>query len=63
MKLQLLDSFAQRHHGLINSTAAARVGISRATWYRAIASGQLEQLYPNVVRTWGAAETLSLIHI
>lgn len=57
MKLQLLDSFAQRHHGLVNSTAAARVGISRATWYRAIASGQLEQLYPNVVRTWGAAET------
>ncbi len=57
MKVHLLDDFARRHHGLVNSTAAARLGISRAAWYRAIAGGQLEQLYPNVVRLWGSTPT------
>lgn len=58
MKLHLLDSFALRHHGLINATAAQAMGISRSTWYRAIASEQVESLYPNVVRLWGSASTL-----
>ncbi|MGB8858355.1 MAG: DUF559 domain-containing protein, partial [Ilumatobacteraceae bacterium] len=31
---------------------------SRSTWYRALASGQFEQLYPNVARLWGSPSTL-----
>ena len=58
MKLHQLDSFAQRHHGLINSTAVHAMGFSRSAWYRAIASEQFEQLYPNVARLWGSASTL-----
>ncbi|MBI4883015.1 MAG: DUF559 domain-containing protein [Actinobacteria bacterium] len=57
MKLQLLDAFARRHHGLINADAALAACISRSTWYRALASNQFESLYPNVARLWGAAET------
>lgn len=57
MRLQDLDPFASRHHGLINWHAARNAGVSRSAWYRAIASGQLEQLYPNVVRVWGSSQT------
>jgi len=57
MQLQRLDPFAARHHGLINSAAAHRLGVSRSAWYRAVASGQLELLYPNVARLWGAPST------
>ena len=34
------------------------MGCSRSAWYRAIASEQFEQLYPNVARLWGSASTL-----
>lgn len=58
MKLELLDTFAQRHHGLVSRHAAKKLGISRSTWYRAIASGQFEFVFPNVVRLWGSPATL-----
>jgi len=58
MKLQILDTFARRHHGLVHFDAAQGLGVSRATWYRGIAGGQYEQLYPNVVRLWGSPSTL-----
>lgn len=57
MRLHQLDRFAARHHGLINLRAALDLGLSRSAWYRAVASGHLEQLYPNVARVWGAPET------
>ncbi|MGB8861955.1 MAG: type IV toxin-antitoxin system AbiEi family antitoxin domain-containing protein [Ilumatobacteraceae bacterium] len=44
VKLQRLDSIAQRHHGLVSLERAQAAGISRSTWYRALASGQFEQL-------------------
>ena len=58
MQLQLLDASAQRHHGLVSLRTAKDAGISRSTWYRAVASGQLELLYPNVARLWGSRSTL-----
>lgn len=58
MKLDRLDTIAQRHHGLVSLEKAKAAGISRSTWYRAIASGQFEQLHPNVVRLWGSPSTL-----
>ena len=58
VRLERIDRFAQRHHGLINKAAAARLGVTRAEWYLAISSGQLEQLYPNVARLWGTPPTL-----
>ena len=57
MRLHRLDPFAARHHGLVNLRAAQRLGVSRSAWYRAVASNQLELLYPNVARLWGAPET------
>jgi very-short-patch-repair endonuclease len=58
MKLERLDTIAQKHHGLVNLERAKAAGISRSTWYRGIASGQFEQLHPNVVRLWGSPSTL-----
>ena len=57
MQLLAIDSFASRHHGLISRPAASKLGISRAAWYRAIASGQFEQLYPSVARVPGTPST------
>jgi len=57
MRLDRLDPFAARHHGLVNLHAAQRLGVSRSAWYRAVASNQLELLYPNVARVWGAPTT------
>lgn len=57
VKVQLLDAFARRHHGLINARAAAALGVSRSSWQRAIASDAFEPLYPNVARLWGSPET------
>lgn len=59
MRLDQLDSFARRHHGLITRSAAEQLGVDRSAWHRAIAGHQLEQLYPNVARLWGTAPTLS----
>ena len=58
MQLERLDTIAQRHHGLVSLEKAKAAGVSRSTWYRAIASGQFEQLHPNVVRLWGTPPTL-----
>jgi very-short-patch-repair endonuclease len=57
VKLEALDSFAARHHGLVTRAAAERVGISRSSWYRAIQSGAFEPLHPNVARVWGSPIT------
>lgn len=59
MDLSRLDDFARRHHGLVSRAAAERRGISRSAWYRAIASGQLEQIAPNVARLHGSLPTLA----
>ncbi len=58
MNLEHLDAFAQRHHGLITQRQAIAVGSSRSAWYRALASGLFEALYPNVARLWGSPPTL-----
>lgn len=57
MQLQTIDAFAAQHHGLINRQRFVAMGGSRAAWYRAIAAQQLEQVYPNVARLYGSAET------
>ncbi len=57
MRLQQLDAFATRHHGLLTQNAAAALGIGRSSWYRAIESGYLEQLYPGVARLHGTPST------
>lgn len=57
VKLELLDAYAQRHHGLVSWEAAKRLKVSRATWYRAQRSGLFEPLYPNVARLWGSPVT------
>jgi len=59
VRLQRLDNFAQRHHGLVTRTVAAANGVGRSSWYRAVESGHLEQLYPNVARLWGSPSTLA----
>lgn len=58
MNLEHLDAFAQRHHGLITRRQAIAVGSSRSAWYRALASGLFEALYPNVARLWGSPSTV-----
>lgn len=58
MGLQKLDAFATRHHGLITQDAAAALGVGRSSWYRAIESGYLEQLFPAVARFHGTPSTL-----
>lgn len=58
MKLQQLDTFATAHHGLITRLHARQLGIDRNAWHRAIASHQLQQLYPGVARLWGSPATL-----
>jgi very-short-patch-repair endonuclease len=57
VKLRLLDSFTRTHHGLVTRAEAEGLGISRASWYRAIDAGHLEPLYPNVARVWGSPTT------
>jgi len=58
VKLQHLDTFATAHHGLITRLHARQLGIDRNAWHRAIASHQLQQLYPGVARLWGSPATL-----
>jgi very-short-patch-repair endonuclease len=58
VKLQQLDAHATRHHGLITQQTAASLGVSRSSWYRAINSGYLEQLFPSVARLHGSPSTL-----
>lgn len=58
VKLEPLDKFARRHHGLVTRDVAERLGVSRSAWYRALRNGELEALYPKVARLWGSAPTL-----
>ncbi len=52
-----LDSYALEHHGLITRGAAGDRGMSRATWFRAVADGRFELLHPGVARLPGSAQT------
>lgn len=54
MQLCDLDDWATSHHGVISIKAS---GLSRSSWYRAIRSGQLEQLHPGVARLHGTPDT------
>jgi very-short-patch-repair endonuclease len=58
MNLEQVADWSRKYHGLVSRGRAQAMGMSRSAWYRAVASGQLEQLYPNVARLWGAPETL-----
>lgn len=57
MQLRLIDQFATRHHGLISLEHALHLGVSRSSWYRAIASEALERIHPTVARLRGTPET------
>ena len=57
MDIRLLDSYARDHHGLLTRRAAIERGMSRATWFRAVADGRLELVHPGVGRLPGAAPT------
>jgi very-short-patch-repair endonuclease len=55
--MQRIIARATSHHGLITQQQAARLGMSRSAWYRAIASGRLDGLYPGVARLPGTTTT------
>ncbi len=55
MRLSDLDRLATANHGVISQATS---GLSRSSWYRAIAAGQLEQVYPGVARLHGSARTI-----
>ena len=57
MRLQRLDAFARAHHGLVTLEAATEQGMSRSSWYRALESGDFEQLFPGVARLHGTPST------
>lgn len=52
-----LDPIALEQHGLVTRAQAEAVGISAATWYRALQAGLLEAVHPNVARLYGSAAT------
>ena len=52
--LERLDAFATAHHGVISREVS---GLSHSSWYRAITSGQLDQLHPGVARLRGTPDT------
>jgi very-short-patch-repair endonuclease len=54
MQLSQLDQLATANHGLVSQDSS---GLSRSSWYRAIAAGQIVQLYPGVARLHGTANT------
>jgi very-short-patch-repair endonuclease len=54
MQLSHLDHLAMANHGVVSRSTS---GLSRSSWYRAIAAGQLEQVYPGVARLHGTART------
>lgn len=57
VKLHLLDPFASQHHGLVPRWKSAELGISERSWYRAVDSGVLDLVMPNVARMRGSAPT------
>ncbi len=54
MRTSTIDDLATANHGVIGQSTS---GLSRSSWYRALAAGQLEQLYPGVARLHGTART------
>lgn len=54
VRLSTLDQLATINHGVVSREQS---GLSRSSWYRAIASGQLEQLFPGVARLHGTPRT------
>jgi very-short-patch-repair endonuclease len=58
MDLALVSKWAAAHHGLITRSQASELGVSRAAWYRAIASGRIVAVHPGVARLHGTAETM-----
>ena len=54
VELARLDQLATANHGIISREAS---GLSRSSWYRALAAGQFEQVYPGVARLHGTART------
>jgi very-short-patch-repair endonuclease len=54
MRLGDLDERATANHGVISAVTS---GLGRSSWYRAIRSGQLEQLHPGVARLHGTPDT------
>lgn len=54
VELARLDQLATSNHGIVSRDSS---GLSRSSWYRAIAAGQLEQLYPGVARLHGTTRT------
>lgn len=59
MDLRQLQPFALGHHGVVRRSDALRLGISKSAWYRAIDSGLLVPLHPNVAALTGAPHTLA----
>jgi very-short-patch-repair endonuclease len=55
--LSIIEPWALRHHGLITRAAATEAGVSRASWYRALAAVRLELVQPGVARLWGSPRT------
>lgn len=58
MDLRLLEPFARRHHALVTRGEAARVGIGKRAWYRALENGLLVPVAPNVARMVGAPDSV-----
>ncbi|MGH9135541.1 MAG: endonuclease domain-containing protein, partial [Acidimicrobiales bacterium] len=56
VKLKLLEPFAARHHGLVTLDVVRDVGMSRATWLRAL-DDHLELVHPGVARIVGSPAT------
>lgn len=53
----VLESFADDHHGLVTQAAAKKRGVSKASWFRVLASGRLVQVHPGVARMPGSPRT------
>jgi len=52
MRLTSFDDWARAHHGIVSLRSS---GLSRSSWYRAIAAGSLVQVHPHVARLPGTA--------
>jgi very-short-patch-repair endonuclease len=50
MGLSIVHEFAAAHHGLVTMAAATDAGVSRATWFRALADGRLVPVHRGVAR-------------
>ena len=57
MKLQLLEPFIARHHGLVTLDSVREAGLSKTTWNRALNDGRLDLIHPGVARVVGSART------